>query len=361
METGRENSSTRRPGARPRLFISYRRRSDTPYARLLKDELTRAFGGGTVFRDVDDIKPGEAFPDTIREAVESSDVFLLLVSPGWIESIARLHSPDDFVRREIAAALARRVPLIPLLLGGARMPKDDELPEEIRDLAFRHALELSDDRWHYDVERLVKLVRARAGVSGPAPVFGRTVAALRSFLGTWPGKAAAVTAAAAAVLLAAAALLRPALWYELRRDFEGCVSRHAPDALGGVAEIKAGVYDEPVLRADEYNRLLERRDEPGGVPLLLKLWDTGQEVGAVFLRFSRADISDDSSFKVERVMAPPCADVQDYRNDSRPAGDKHYLKSWDTLRVSLGGRYYYLRTGDKGDRVIATLTLTPRN
>jgi hypothetical protein len=220
-------------------------------------------------------------------------------------------------------------------------------------------LELSGERWDYDVGRLVRLVRARAALSEPVTFSGRLAAALRSFLGTWPGKAAAAAAVVAAVLLAAPALWRAAIWYELRQDFEGCVGWHAPDVLGGVASIELGSYDAPVVTADQYRRAPERRDESGGVHLIVTLTDSGKAVGAVFLKFRRADMSDDSSFTVERVLAPPCGDVEDYRNDSRPAGDKRFLKNWDTLRVSLGGRFYYLRTGDKGDRVLATLMPKP--
>ena len=360
METGRENSSNRRPGARPQLFISYRRRSDTSSAHLLRDKLTLAFGEGTVFWDVREIQPGEAFPETIRKALADCDVLLPLVSPGWVESMGRLHDPDDLVRHEIAAALARGVPLIPLLLGGARMPKADELPEEIRDLAFRQALELSDDRWDYDVERLVKLVRARAGLSEPVPFFGRLVA-LRSFLGTWPGRAAAAAAVVAVVLLAAPALWRLAAWYERRQSFDGCVGWYAPDVLGGVARIEVGKSDAPVVPNDEYKLTPGRRDESGGLQLIVTLTDSGREVGAVFLRFQRADVRDNSSFKVERIMAPPCDEVQDYRNESRPAADKRYLNNWDTLRVTLGESYYYLRPDDHGDYVTASLTSKPKD
>ena len=356
MKTARDNSSTRRRGARPRLFISYRRRFDHGSARLLKQELTRAFGEDAVFRDVDDIEPGEAFPETIDEAIKSSDALLLLVSPGWVELIKELHKPDDFVRREVAAALTRQISLIPVLLGGARMPKPDELPEEIRDLAFRQAIELSDARWDYDVARLVKLIRAHAAPPAPASFFGRVVAAPRTFFGTRFGKAVAVVTVVAAVLLAAGALMPRAFRYVFTRDFEGCVSWYAPDVLGGAAKVEAGAYDVPVVTTDQYRLLSERRDEPGGVPLLVRLSDAGKEVGAVFLRVHKADVHDESTFTVERVLAPPCADVQDYGNDSLPAADKHFLKSWNRLRVSLGGRSYLLRTGDHGDTIMATLT-----
>lgn len=356
METGRENSSTRRPGARPRLFISYRRRSDAPSARLLKRELARAFGEGAVFRDVDDIEGGEDFAESISEAVEHCDAFLLLISPGWVELIEELRRDDDFVRREVAAALARGVTLIPLLLGDARMPKADELPGEIRDLAFRQAIELSDERWDYDVERLVKLVRARAGLPEPGSAFGRIAAAARAFFGTRLGKAVVFLAVIAALLpLAAPALWRAFLWYDLRRDFQNCVGFYAPDAPGGMARIEMGESAVPVVSADGYYRVREGRDGPDGVPLVLTLTDSGKEVGAVFLRL-RGPSADNTTFTVERILAPPCDEVEDYRNNGVPAADKHYLKNWDTLRVRLGGRDYYLRMGDHGDYVVASLT-----
>ncbi len=366
MKDGRENSSTRRRGARPRLFISYRRRTDSASARLLKDELTRAFGEGAVFRDVDDIEAGEAFPETIREAVEDCDALLLLVSPGWVESVPRLRNPDDFVRREVAAALARRVPLIPVLLGDARMPKADELPEDVRDLAFRQAIELSDDRWDYDVARLVKLVRARAAPHGPATFFGRAAAAARRLLRTWPGRVAVVAAGVAAAVLAFYAAAGFAIWYEhFGRDFEGCVRLYTPDVLGGVANIRSGTHDSPVISADGYDAVRRRRDEPDGIPIMLRLSDSGHEIGVVFFRFFKAAGDEDGEFRVERVIEPKpadvrkCADVQKYFNANRPAADKHVLKNWDRLGVHLGGRDYLLRLGDHGDYMVATLLPAP--
>lgn len=356
MKTAGNNPSARPRGARPRLFISYRRRFDAASARLLKDALTRAFGEGAVFRDVDDIEPGEAFPDSIREAVDSCDAFLPLISPGWLESAARLHEPDDFVRREIAGALARGVPLIPVLLGDARMPKADDLPEEIRALAFRNAIELSDGRWNYDVERLVKLIRARTARTGPHSPAAGVAAALRPFLGTWPGRAAA----AAAVLLALFAAAFFADRYGLfGRDFESCVRRRTPDMPGGAATLRSGVNNSAVLTADRYEVIRGRGDEPGGVPLMLRLSDEGAEVGAVLLRFNRSERAEGSVFRVERVLAPACADVQDFFNADRPAADKHILNNWDRLGLRLGGRDYVVRTGDHGDYIVATLAPAP--
>ena len=366
MNTARENTPARRRGPRPRLFISYRRRTDSASARLLKDELTRAFGEGAAFRDVDDIEAGETFPETIREALEDCDVFLLLVSPGWVESVPSLRDPDDFVRREVAAALARRVPLIPVLLGDARMPKADELPEEIRDLAFRQAIELSDDRWDYDVARLFKFVRARAAPPEPATFFGRAAAASRRLLKTWPGRVTVAAAGVAAVVLAFYAAAGLAIWYEhFGRDFEGCVLLYTPDVLGGAANIRSGAQDSPVVSADGYDVVRRRRDEPDGIPFMLRLSDSGREIGVVFFRFFKAAGDGGGEFRVERIIEPrpadvrKCADVEKYFNANRPAADKRVLKNWDRLGLHLGGRDYLLRLGDHGDYMVATLLPAP--
>src|SRR5829696_494204 len=94
MRFNRRSFLIRQYSKRLRLFISYRRRPDSHLARLLKEELTDAFGDGAVFRDVDDITPGEAFPQSIQRAVDSCDVFIALITPGWIESSAKLRDPD---------------------------------------------------------------------------------------------------------------------------------------------------------------------------------------------------------------------------------------------------------------------------
>src|SRR5689334_4873595 len=68
----------------------------------------------------------------------------------------RLDNPDDFVRLEIEAALARDVRVIPILVEGARMPRADELPASLSKLARRQALELSPSWFDIGTERLLR-------------------------------------------------------------------------------------------------------------------------------------------------------------------------------------------------------------
>lgn len=147
-----------------RIFISYRR-EDTAYpAGWLFDRLAAEFGDAQVFKDVDSIDLGDDFVDVISAAVGSTDVLLALIGEEWLTAAdeqgkRRLDDPDDFVRLEIEAALAREVRVIPILVDGARMPRADELPVTIAALARRQALELSPDRFEFDTSRLLKVLR----------------------------------------------------------------------------------------------------------------------------------------------------------------------------------------------------------
>ncbi len=147
-------------GARPRgVFISYRRGETNGQARALHDQLAGHFGKNRVFMDVDSISPGADFVEKINEAIDSSGVVLVLIGRDWIGSGGRtLNDPNDFVRLEIDAALQQHVQIIPILVERTPMPDRAELPEPLRPLANRHALDLENARWDSDVQRLVTAV-----------------------------------------------------------------------------------------------------------------------------------------------------------------------------------------------------------
>lgn len=154
----------------PRIFISYRRDDAAGFAGRLADALEARFGKGSVFRDVDDIPPGKDFVQTLDAELAVTDVFIPLIGPAWLAEPdgrkARLHDPDDYVRREIGMALARDIRIIPALLEGAKMPAAEELPADLAALARRQALILEDRSWIGDVQRLI----AAIDPDPPAPV-----------------------------------------------------------------------------------------------------------------------------------------------------------------------------------------------
>jgi hypothetical protein len=144
----------------PKVFICYRREETAAHAGRLYDALVAQFGEGNVFMDIE-LEPGIDFVDRITEVVGSCHVLLVIVGRSWVTlsdgaDHARIHDREDYVRLEVETALRRSdVRVIPLLVGGARMPHSDELPEAVRALTRRNAFELSDTRWRYDVGRLM--------------------------------------------------------------------------------------------------------------------------------------------------------------------------------------------------------------
>ena len=149
------------------IFISYRREDTGGHAGRLLDRLTSRFGDEPVFMDVQDIRPGRNFQTTIDETLASCDCVLVVMGPRWLTTVReRATLPEDYVRYEIAAALKRDVPVIPVLVGGARMPSAAELPDDLRPLSLRHAIEVRDERFEDDVERLAEAIRESAG-TGP--------------------------------------------------------------------------------------------------------------------------------------------------------------------------------------------------
>lgn len=146
------------------IFISYRRDDAEGQAGRLFDDLTQHFGEDAVFMDVAAIEPGRDFRRVIDEQVASCGVLLAVIGKAWLtardESGARrLDDPTDFVRLETASALRRDIPVIPVLVHGATMPREEDLPEDLKELAFRNGVELTHARWDSDVQLLVKALR----------------------------------------------------------------------------------------------------------------------------------------------------------------------------------------------------------
>jgi hypothetical protein len=121
--------------------------------------------------DVNAIQPGRDFRKAIDESILKCSVLLAVVGRDWLESKnasgqRRLDDESDFVRLEIASALQRDIPVVPVLVRGARMPSADQLPADLRELAYRNAVELTHARWKSDVRVLIQALRPYMGGSG---------------------------------------------------------------------------------------------------------------------------------------------------------------------------------------------------
>jgi hypothetical protein len=147
------------------IFISYRRDDSEGEAGRLFDDLSRAFGKESVFMDVTGIRPGADFRHVIDDSVAHCGVLLSVIGPNWTtianpDGTRRLEDPNDFVALEIASALKRDVPVIPVLVHGAHMPAVAQLPDSLKDLCYRNSVEISHTRWNSDVDLLIDALKS---------------------------------------------------------------------------------------------------------------------------------------------------------------------------------------------------------
>jgi len=146
-----------------RIFINYRRDDSAGYAGRLCDSLSQYFGDCRVFRDVDGIAAGANFEEVLKETSQGSDAMIVLIGRQWTtvadaQGKLRLHNPDDWVTREISAALDKKIPVYPVLIENTVMPRSEELPASLQALARHNAMSISDHRWLSDVTRLAKVI-----------------------------------------------------------------------------------------------------------------------------------------------------------------------------------------------------------
>ena len=188
------------------LFISYRREEASHAAGRLADRIAERFTSTEVFMDVDSIPAGIDFTEAIRTAVGKCDVLLALIGPRWTviedaDGRRRLSDPEDFVVLELRAALDRGIPVIPVLIDGAAIPKRTELPPALQRLAQRNAVRVDAETFRQDVwgllEELGKIVEATPGEIEVSPRPTRTLLSRRAAL-RLAGGAVAVAAGAAA-------------------------------------------------------------------------------------------------------------------------------------------------------------------
>ena len=163
-----------------RIFVSYRRRDVGGYAGRLRDALAQRLGEKNVFQDVEAIAPGQDFTEAIRRALDDCDAVLAVIGPGWIgaeqEGTPRLAQAGDFVRLELATALTRDMPVVPVLLGGARMPEAADLPDDLETLSRRQAVVVRDESWRQDVDGLLQSLREEIRPPRARPRRGALVA-----------------------------------------------------------------------------------------------------------------------------------------------------------------------------------------
>ncbi|MEO6188410.1 MAG: toll/interleukin-1 receptor domain-containing protein [Ginsengibacter sp.] len=142
------------------IFINYRVHDTAGETGRLVDKLKQNFASDQIFIDIDKIEPGVDFTKAISKSLESCDVMLAIIGPHWLgktgdENASRIKNPNDWVKLEISSALQRDIRVVPVLVDGAELPEENELPVDLQPLLLRQSYEISNKRWDYDTSQLV--------------------------------------------------------------------------------------------------------------------------------------------------------------------------------------------------------------
>jgi hypothetical protein len=141
-----------------KIFISYRREDSADVAGRIYDRLVQQFGKAQLFKDVDSIPFGVDFRAHLQNQVAGCRVLLVIIGDRWLAGTSkRLHDEKDYVRIEVEAALNRNIPVIPVLVRGASMPEENEIPAALASLAYRNGIPVRPDPdFHRDMDRLIE-------------------------------------------------------------------------------------------------------------------------------------------------------------------------------------------------------------
>lgn len=211
------------------IFISYRQSDSAGWANWLYGRLRQEFGDPNLFRDVNTTEPGLDYVEAVERTVAQCNVLIAVIGPKWLtvedkDGKRRLDDPRDLVRLEIERALARNIRVIPLLTDDTPMPTEDSLPYNLKPLAFRNAVVVSNENSETDIARLIGVLKREVpdGPAKPAPA----ASLVNRLIGVAIGILFLVAAPIAGAILAALIgdkILKPAVEPALRLSL-GCGS-----------------------------------------------------------------------------------------------------------------------------------------
>jgi tetratricopeptide (TPR) repeat protein len=262
---------------RARIFISYRRDDAAGEAGRLADHLLKRFGADRLFLDIETIEPGSDFVQVLQRSLKETAAVLVVIGRRWVDipdaaGRRRLDDPADFVRQEVEAALGRDIPVVPVLVQGARLPRAEDLPAPLVPLVTRQAATLDHDEFHADAERLCDRL---------APIFAGG--------GRWWPLPVPLALTAGVVLVAA--MLGGYLWYRgqaaerQRATIEASARQERARQMAALVETASGQQQRGQLSDAVKTLEAARQLDPGALESRLLLEDVAME----WLREVRGD------------------------------------------------------------------------
>jgi TIR domain len=142
------------------IFISYRHADSGSFCEKLTQYLQQKGKIRHIFHDTESIYGGADFSKVLESSLASTEVVFVLIGRNWLSATnaqgqRRLSLNDDFVRWEIATALQLNKTIIPILIDSATMPAPEDLPVEIRDLAYKSPISIHAGQLDNDMSRLL--------------------------------------------------------------------------------------------------------------------------------------------------------------------------------------------------------------
>ena len=158
---------------KPPIFISYRRSDSASEAGRLHDTISKEITEDMVFMDTSGIEPGNEWPQKLVDALEASQVVVIVIGPNWIKAsdeygMRRLDDEKDWVRKEIEYSLAKDKKVLPVLVNGAKLPPSDKLPPSIAPITNRQAVEIRNTYWEHDIKLVLKQLEVLINNPNPA-------------------------------------------------------------------------------------------------------------------------------------------------------------------------------------------------
>jgi TIR domain-containing protein len=149
-----------------KIFMCYRREDSAGHAGRIYDRLNERFSG-RVFMDVAGIGVGTRWAEVIEQTLASCEAALILIGRRWLEQgpagRRRIDDPDDPLRTEITTALRLKLKIVPVLVAGAAVPQEDELPPDVAPILDWQALRIDDEDFNHDSSRLIKALERQLG------------------------------------------------------------------------------------------------------------------------------------------------------------------------------------------------------
>jgi len=153
---------------RNKVFISYRRQDSIDATDRIYSQLVRRIDAEKIFMDVDTIPSGLDYRSYLVGAISQSAVMLVVIGDHWVSTSTkgflfrrrRIDDKNDWVRIEIETAIRQKIPVIPVLVGQAKLPEMRELPPSLRPILDYQSAEVRPGReYQSQIDQLIDSIQ----------------------------------------------------------------------------------------------------------------------------------------------------------------------------------------------------------